>query len=170
MSKGAGDFTPAATRPWRDTAWLYWFLLNTAVVLLWGGILSTQAGPPVDLKLQSSCAAGSGRRLLANGGARRELEGAAATLCIFACVCAVPVALGFLYLLRNEGLFVGSSSAMNCVGAVKVARLLPPGSVIATVLCDGGGRHLSKFHSAEYLAKAGLTPAAQGAGLGFVEE
>ena len=103
MSKGAGDFTPAATRPWRDVYWLYWFAINTFAVLLWGGLLSTQAGPPVELKLTSSCAAGGGRRLLADGGARRELEGAAATLAIFACVAAVPVALGFLYLLRNEG-------------------------------------------------------------------
>ncbi len=31
------------------------------------------------------------------------------------------------YLLRNDGLFVGSSAAMNCVGAVKLARMLGPG-------------------------------------------
>jgi len=72
------------------------------------------------------------------------------------------------YLLRNDGLFLGSSAAMNCVGAVKVARALGPGHTIVTVLCDGGARHLSKFHNPEYLAGLGLTPTSQGAGLGFV--
>ena len=40
------------------------------------------------------------------------------------------------HLLRHEGLFLGSSAAVNCVAAVKVARTLPPGSTVATVLCD----------------------------------
>ena len=34
------------------------------------------------------------------------------------------------YLLRNDGLFVGSSSAINCVGAVKTARWLGPGHTV----------------------------------------
>ena len=37
------------------------------------------------------------------------------------------------YLLRNDGLFVGSSAAMNCVGAVKAARRMGPGHVLVTV-------------------------------------
>lgn len=37
------------------------------------------------------------------------------------------------YLLRNDGLFVGSSAAMNCVGAVKAARALGPGHTVVTV-------------------------------------
>ena len=45
------------------------------------------------------------------------------------------------YLLRYDGLFVGSSAAMNCVGAVKLARKLGPGHTIATILCDGGQRY-----------------------------
>jgi cysteine synthase A len=49
------------------------------------------------------------------------------------------------YLLRNEGLFVGSSSALNCVAAVRAARKLGPGHTIVTVLCDSGQRHLTKF-------------------------
>ena len=44
------------------------------------------------------------------------------------------------YLLRHDGLFVGSSAAMNCVGAVKLARKLGPGHTIVTMLCDGGQR------------------------------
>ncbi|KAL6767838.1 OASTL2 [Auxenochlorella protothecoides x Auxenochlorella symbiontica] len=72
------------------------------------------------------------------------------------------------YLLRNDGLFVGSSAAMNCVGAVKAARLLGPGATIVTVLCDGGARHLSRFHNAGFLAEQGLAPVATGTGLAFV--
>lgn len=72
------------------------------------------------------------------------------------------------YLLRNDGLFVGSSAAVNCVGAVKAARALGPGHTVVTVLCDGGARHLSKFHSPTYLAEMGLTPAAAGTGLEWV--
>lgn len=45
-------------------------------------------------------------------------------------------------LLRDEGLFVGGSAAMNCVGVLRAAELLPPGSTIVTVLCDGGQRYL----------------------------
>ncbi|XP_059282974.1 cysteine synthase 2 [Lycium ferocissimum] len=66
------------------------------------------------------------------------------------------------YLLKNDGLFIGSSSAMNCVGAVRVAKALGPGHTIVTILCDSGMRHLSKFHNAEYLSEHGLTPSAAG--------
>lgn len=66
------------------------------------------------------------------------------------------------YLLKHDGLFVGSSSAMNCVGAVRVARTLGPGHTIVTILCDSGMRHLSKFFNDQYLAEHGLTPNATG--------
>lgn len=66
------------------------------------------------------------------------------------------------YLLKNDGLFIGSSSAMNCVGAVRVAKALGPGHTIVTILCDSGMRHLSKFHNADYLSEHGLTPSANG--------
>jgi cysteine synthase A len=72
------------------------------------------------------------------------------------------------YLMRNEGLFVGSSAAVNCVGAVKIARKLGPGHVIVTILCDGGHRHLSKFHNKEYLEQHGLTPTCTGKDLDFI--
>ena len=62
------------------------------------------------------------------------------------------------WLVREDGLFVGSSSAMNCVGALKAARALGPGHTIVTILCDGGQRHLSKFHSRAYLKKMNLSP------------
>ncbi|CAG8605235.1 8488_t:CDS:2 [Ambispora gerdemannii] len=57
------------------------------------------------------------------------------------------------YLVREEGLFIGSSSAMNCVGAVRVARMLGPGHRIVTILCDSGQRHLTKFWNDDYLIK-----------------
>ncbi|KAK1272560.1 Cysteine synthase [Acorus gramineus] len=66
------------------------------------------------------------------------------------------------FLLRNDGLFVGSSSAMNCVGAVRVAQTLGPGHTIVTILCDSGMRHLSKFYNSQYLVDLGLTPSAKG--------
>lgn len=49
------------------------------------------------------------------------------------------------WLVEKDGLFVGSSSAVNCVGAVATALTLPAGSVVVTMLCDSGTRHLSKF-------------------------
>ncbi|XXG79560.1 hypothetical protein AAC387_Pa09g0602 [Persea americana] len=66
------------------------------------------------------------------------------------------------FLLRNDGLFVGSSSAMNCVGAVRVAESLGPGHTIVTILCDNGMRHLSKFYNSQFLSDHGLTPSATG--------
>ncbi|KAI8583914.1 hypothetical protein K450DRAFT_220567 [Umbelopsis ramanniana AG] len=60
------------------------------------------------------------------------------------------------YLVREDGLFVGSSSAVNCVGAVRAARKLGPGHVIVTLLNDSGQRHLTKFWSDEYLKENGI--------------
>lgn len=42
------------------------------------------------------------------------------------------------WLLREEGLFVGSSSALNVVAACRVAQKLDPGSTIVTIVCDTG--------------------------------
>ncbi|KAG0265204.1 hypothetical protein BG011_005247 [Mortierella polycephala] len=60
------------------------------------------------------------------------------------------------YLVHNDGLFIGSSSAVNCVGAVRIARELGPGHTIVTLLCDSGQRHLTKFWNDEYLVNQGL--------------
>ena len=49
------------------------------------------------------------------------------------------------WLVENDGLFVGSSSSVNCVAAVETAMSLPAGSQVVTILCDSGTRHLSKF-------------------------
>jgi S-sulfo-L-cysteine synthase (O-acetyl-L-serine-dependent) len=47
-------------------------------------------------------------------------------------------------LAREEGLFVGVSSGANVYAALRLARALPPGSVVVTVLCDGGSKYLSE--------------------------
>lgn len=62
------------------------------------------------------------------------------------------------HLVQHDGIFVGSSSALNCVGAVKLARKLGPGHTVVTLLCDSGLRHLSRFWNDEHLTKLGLLP------------
>ncbi|PYS93855.1 MAG: cysteine synthase [Acidobacteria bacterium] len=47
-------------------------------------------------------------------------------------------------LAREEGLFVGISSGANVTAALRLARTLPAGSVVVTVLCDDGARYLSE--------------------------
>ncbi|QRC98293.1 hypothetical protein JI435_043730 [Parastagonospora nodorum SN15] len=49
------------------------------------------------------------------------------------------------WLVEHDGIFVGSSSAVNCVAATQLAKTLGPGHRIVTILCDSGARHLSKF-------------------------
>jgi len=46
-------------------------------------------------------------------------------------------------LAREEGLFVGVSAGANVFAAVRLARTLPAGSVVVTILCDTGTRYLS---------------------------
>ena len=47
-------------------------------------------------------------------------------------------------LAREEGLLVGISSGANVFATLRLARTLPRGSVVVTILCDGGGRYLSE--------------------------
>jgi len=49
------------------------------------------------------------------------------------------------WLVERDGIFIGSSSAVNCVAATKLALEMGPGHRIVTILCDSGARHLSKF-------------------------
>lgn len=66
------------------------------------------------------------------------------------------------WILKYEGLFVGSSSAMNIAAAIKHALARKDKNTgsdplnIVTVICDGGNRHLSRFWNPEYLAENGL--------------
>jgi len=63
-------------------------------------------------------------------------------------------------LLREEGLFVGSTSGVNVAAAVRVARDLGPGHVVVTVLCDTGSKYLSRLFNRDWLAQKGLLQAA----------
>jgi len=45
-------------------------------------------------------------------------------------------------LAREEGLLVGASSGANVFAALRLALSLPDGSVVVTILCDGGERYL----------------------------
>ena len=58
------------------------------------------------------------------------------------------------WLVERDGIFIGSSSAVNCVAAVVTALNMPKGSRVATILCDSGTRHLSKFW--KHIAAMGL--------------
>jgi cysteine synthase A len=62
------------------------------------------------------------------------------------------------WLLRKDGLFVGGSSGLNCVGAVKLARKLGRGKVIVTVLADGGQRYQSRLFNDEWLQAQKVKP------------
>jgi cysteine synthase B len=44
-------------------------------------------------------------------------------------------------LAREEGLFVGTSSGANVFAALRLAQSVAEGSVVVTVLCDGGDRY-----------------------------
>jgi cysteine synthase A len=55
------------------------------------------------------------------------------------------------YLLRHEGLFVGSSTAMNIVGALMVAMSMPDKSNIVTIVCDSGARHTNRFWNKDFI-------------------
>ena len=63
-------------------------------------------------------------------------------------------------LLREEGLFLGSTSGVNVTAATRVARQLGPGHLIVTVLCDTGAKYLSRLYNREWLAQKNLLDAA----------
>ena len=49
-------------------------------------------------------------------------------------------------LLREEGLFLGTTSGINVAAAVRVARDLGPGHTVVTILCDGGAKYVSRLY------------------------
>jgi cysteine synthase A len=60
------------------------------------------------------------------------------------------------WLLQAEGLWVGSSSAMNVVGAVRTALDLPLDSRVVTMICDAGQRHVTRFWNRDFIISWGL--------------
>jgi cysteine synthase A len=64
------------------------------------------------------------------------------------------------WLVREEGLFVGGSAALNVAAAARYARTLPAGSTVVTVLCDGGDRYRSRLYDAAWLRENDVVPQA----------
>ena len=59
-------------------------------------------------------------------------------------------------LLKNEGLCLGTSSAVNVAGARRMALELGRGHVIVTILCDYGTRYASRLYNPDFLRAKGL--------------
>jgi cysteine synthase A len=59
-------------------------------------------------------------------------------------------------LIEHEGLVLGGSTAINVVGAMKLARELGPGKTIVTILADGGQRYQSKLFNPAFLRARNL--------------
>jgi len=59
-------------------------------------------------------------------------------------------------LIQHEGICVGGSSALNIVGAMKLARALGPGKTIVTILCDYANRYQSKLLNPAFLRSKDL--------------
>jgi cysteine synthase A len=59
-------------------------------------------------------------------------------------------------LLKDEGLCLGGSSAINVAGAIRLAKEIGPGKTIVTILCDSGIRYQSKLFNPEFLRKKNL--------------
>jgi cysteine synthase A len=66
---------------------------------------------------------------------------------------ALPLLFG---LVREEGLCLGGSAAINVAGAIRLARDLGPGSTVVTILCDSGARYASKLFNPAFLDSKGL--------------
>lgn len=64
------------------------------------------------------------------------------------------------WLVREEGLFVGGSAALNVTAAARYAKTLPADSKIVTILCDGGDRYRSRIYDLAWLSENDLTPTA----------
>ncbi|WP_171228619.1 cysteine synthase A [Ruegeria sp. HKCCA4008] len=66
-------------------------------------------------------------------------------------------ALPYIFdLLRDEGLVMGGSTAINMAGAVRLAKEMGPGHTIVTILCDYGTRYQSKLFNPEFLREKEL--------------
>ena len=65
--------------------------------------------------------------------------------------------LDVLYkLIKTDGLFLGTSSGVNVMGAIKMAKELGPGNTIVTILCDDANKYYDKMFNKEFLEDNGL--------------
>ena len=91
---------------------------------------------------------------IGQGRVTRNLEGAPIDL---AYRISDEEALPVLFdLVQNEGLVLGGSTAINIVGAMRLARDLGPGKTVVTILCDGGQRYQSKLFNPAFLREKNL--------------
>ncbi|GAC1425122.1 MAG: cysteine synthase A [Candidatus Velthaea sp.] len=63
------------------------------------------------------------------------------------------------WLVREEGIFIGGSAALNVAAAAHYAMQLPEGSRVITILCDGGERYRSRIYDRTWLEENGGVPA-----------
>lgn len=59
-------------------------------------------------------------------------------------------------MLKDEGVSLGASSALNCVAAYDVAKKLGPGHTVVTMLCDSAARYQTRLFSKSWLESKGL--------------
>lgn len=65
------------------------------------------------------------------------------------------------YVRDQDGIVLGSSSALNVAAAFFAALHREPGKTIVTFACDQGERSSSKLYNDQYLKDKGLNPAAE---------
>jgi cysteine synthase A len=61
------------------------------------------------------------------------------------------------FVREQDGLVLGSSSALNAAAALQAALLHGPGKTIVTFACDLGERSASKLYNNDYLLQRGLS-------------
>jgi len=59
-------------------------------------------------------------------------------------------------LIENEGFSLGTSTGINIVGAIKMAKEMGPGKNIVTILCDRSDRYNSKLFNKDFLNSMNL--------------
>jgi cysteine synthase A len=59
-------------------------------------------------------------------------------------------------MVKTEGLFLGLSSGVNVMGAIKMAKELGPGKKIITILCDDANKYYDKMYNKQYLESLNL--------------
>ncbi|KAI8453864.1 tryptophan synthase beta subunit-like PLP-dependent enzyme, partial [Phakopsora pachyrhizi] len=59
-------------------------------------------------------------------------------------------------MLDEEGIYLSASSALNVVGAVKMAEQMGKGKRIVTMLCDSASKYQSRLFSKSWLESKNL--------------
>ena len=59
-------------------------------------------------------------------------------------------------MVKTEGLFLGLSSGVNVMGAIKMAEEIGPGKKIVTILCDDANKYYDKMYNKKYLESLNL--------------